>query len=1109
MKNFYPFSMLKRSIRRLCMLGVALAWVVGASAQPITLSMRNATIRQVIEKLQKEYGYSFSILSSEVDVNRKVSVSVKDADIRKVLDTVFAADKVTWTIDGKLISVTSAVAAETRMPGKPVLIRGVVLDEEGTPVIGAAVILKGTTQGVSSGVDGTFQLRTSQPRPVLQISFMGMKTTEITVSDAATEVRVTLAPDSGMIDDVVVVGYGTQRRELVTNAISQFRPDENNMRSALSPSELLQGRVAGVTVSTSSGNLGSMERISIRGSSSLSASNEPLYVIDGIPLNNEAGSLYSFGEDLSSLSVLNLTDIESIEILKDAASAAIYGSRATNGVILITTKQGREGRSEVKVNYSYGVSQFPNRNRIRYADSRTWVNIYNEAIDNYNRQNGYTSADANWVEHIRNPFDGLPDTDWLDVITRLGMAHNADVSFSGGTQKTKLYVGASYGYQEGVIKTNDITKINLKANISHKVTKWLEVGANMSGNYLRNNRVPGASLGSTILARGVEQRPFDRPFKPNGDYYLGGTDELSRHNPVQILSEETSYVNNYRFLGAFYAQAAITDKLKVRASFNTDAGYTLDYLYYNANHPYKEDNGRIIEKNRFIMTNLVETFANYDDQWGDFIFGAMVGHSFQKTSARSNSIDAQNFPSPSFDVVGVAANISGISGGLSEYAMESYFGRVSLSYKDRYVVNATLRADGSSRFAPDCRWGYFPSVSVGWNVSNEAFWNSSRTELKFRASYGKTGNQDGISNYGWQPLISGGANYGGQSGIAVSSKGNENLTWETADQYDVGFDLSLLGGKINMMFDTYLKNTNNLLYLRPVHSTTGQTSMLSNIGSMRNYGVEFTLNTHANLGPVQWTSSFNISHNRNKLTKLLGDETISIGSNHALQVGKEIGAFYLLRFDGLYQYDGEVPGPEYDMGVRAGDVKYYDKDGNGTINDSDRIVVGSPNPDFSGGWNNSFTWKGLNLSVFFTYSYGADVYAQWMTGPTRLGNYQAILQEWADNRWTGPGSTNEYPRAVYSYHGNNNRSSTYYLKDASFIKLKSVMLSYTLPVHWAQAMHMKSVRVYLQGENLALMSKYPGWDPEISTSLDPSLAGIDNYGVPAPRIFKAGINITF
>lgn len=1109
MKNFYTLSTLKRSVLRLCMLGAALVWVAGASAQPISLTMRDATIRQVIEKLQKEYGYSFSIRTSEVDVNKKISVTVKDADIRKVLDTVFAGEKVAFTIDGKLISITKAAGKASPASDRPISVSGVVLDEQGVPVVGAAVIVKGTTQGTSSGVDGAFRLQIARPDPVLQVSFMGMKTREIPVTDAATDLRITLVADSGVIDDVVVVGYGTQRRSMVTNAISQFKPDENNMRSALSPSELLQGRVAGVAVSTSSGNLGTAERISIRGSSSLSASNEPLYVIDGIPLNNEAGSLYSFGEDLSSLSVLNLTDIESIEILKDAASAAIYGSRATNGVILITTKRGREGHSEVKVNYSYGISQFPNRNRIKYADSRTWVNIYNEAIDNYNRQNGYSSADANWIAHVRNPFDGLPDTEWLDVITRLGMAHNADVSFSGGTQKTKLYIGASYGYQEGLIKTNDITKVNLKANISHAVAKWLEVGANMSGNYLQNNRVPGASLGSTILARAVEQRPFDRPYKPNGDYYLGGTDELSRHNPVQILSEETSYVNNYRFLGAFYAQAAITDKLKIKASFNTDAGYTLDYLYYNSNHPYKEDNGRIIEKNRFIMTNLVETFATYDNTWGDFTFGVMAGHSFQKTSMRSNSIDAQNFPSPSFDVVGVAANIAGVSGGLAEYAMESYFGRVSLSYKDRYVINATLRTDGSSRFAPDCRWGYFPSVSVGWNVSKEAFWNSPKTELKLRASYGKTGNQDGISNYGWQPLISGGANYGGQSGIAVSSKGNANLTWETADQYDVGFDLSLLGGKINMMFDTYLKNTNNLLYLKPVHSTTGQTSMLSNIGSMRNYGIEFTLNTHVNLGPVHWTSSLNISHNKNKLTKLLGDDTISIGSNHALQVGKEIGSFYLLRFDGLYQYDGEVPAPEYDMGVRAGDAKYYDKDGNGTINDTDRIVTGSPNPDFSGGWNNSFTYKGLNLSVFFTYSYGADVYAQWMTGPTRLGNYQGILQEWADNRWTGPGSTNEYPRAVYSYHGNNTRSSTYYLKDASFIKLKSVMLSYTLPVRWAQAMRMKSVRIYVQGENLALISKYPGWDPEISTSLDPCFIGIDNYGVPAPRIFKAGINITF
>ena len=1080
---------------------------VMASAQKIDLELNDVTIQEVVEKIQKDYGYSFSIRTSDVDISRKISVTVEDADIRDVLKQIFVSDKIECKIDGKIISVTEAAAVQTA-PERPIKVSGVVVDAEGVPVIGAAVLQKGSSNGASTDLDGKFAFSvTGGGNVIIEVSCIGYAAQSFPASRVPS--RIVLKEDALFLDDVVVVGYGTQRREFVTNAITSFKPDDNNQRTALSPSELLQGRVAGVAVSSSSGNLGAAERISIRGSSSLSASNNPLYVIDGIPLNNESGSLYSFGEDLSSMSVLNLQDIESIEILKDAASAAIYGSRATNGVILITTKQGREGKSEVKVNYSYGISEFANRDHIEYADSKSWVEVYNEGIDNYNRQNGYTPSSSAYIQHIRNPFEGLPDTDWLSVITRLGMSHNADVSFTGGTNKTKAYIAASYGYQEGVIKTNDITKVNLKANISHKVTDWLNVGANMSGNFLTNNRVPGASLGSTIVARAVEQRPFDRPFKPSGDYYLGGTDELSRHNPVQILAEERSFVDNYRYLGALFAEADIIDGLKAKVSFNTDAGYTYDYLYYNENHPYKEDNGRVIEKNRFLISNLVETFLTYDKTWGDFAFGVMGGHSFQKTSMRSNSIDAQNFASPSFSTVGVAAVVAGVTGGTNEYAVESWYGRLNFAWKDRYVLNATLRADGSSRFAPDCRWGVFPSASLGWNVSKEDFWNSSATDLKFRLSYGKTGNQDGISNYGWQPLISGGSNYGGQSGIAVSSKGNENLTWETADQYDFGFDLSFLSGKINMMFDAYLKNTNNLLYNMPMHSTTGQTSMLCNIGSMQNYGIEFTLNTHVDLGPVHWSSSLNISHNKNKLTKLLNDDVVGIGSNHALKVGEEVGSFYLLRFDGIYQYDGEVPQPLYDKGVRAGDMKFYDRDKNGDINDDDRILVGSPNPDFSGGWNNSFTWKGFNLSVFLTYSYGADVFAQWMQGPTRMGNYQGLLQEWCDNRWTGPGSTNKYPRAVYSYHGNNSKSSTYYLQDGSFIKLKSVMLSYQLPQKWTDAMKMKSMRVFVQGENLALWSRYPGWDPEVSTSLDPSLIGIDNYGVPTPSIYKIGVNVSF
>lgn len=1089
---------------------LSLFLTIGLQAQDITLKTGRTTIREVIETLQKDYGYSFSIRTSEVDVNKNISIDVTDAGINTVLDKIFAGNKVSYSIDGNLISITEAVQPKVTPSQKNAVISGCVVDEAGLPVIGGSVMVKGTNIGAITDFEGNFSLDCGRPAPlVVEVAFLGMATQDVTITDPSQPVMVALYPDENLLADVVVVAYGSQRRELVTNAISSFKPDENSARTALSPTELLQGRVAGVNISTSSGNLGTSERMSIRGSSSLSASNQPLYVVDGIPLNNESGSLYSFGEDLSSLSVLNLSDIESIEVLKDAASAAIYGSRGTNGVILITTKQGREGKSEIKINYNYGVSEFNNKNRIVYADSESWIAVYNEGIDNYNRQNGYKPGDASYISSIRNPYNGLPDTDWLDVITRLGMSHSADLSFTGGTSKTKVYIGSNFAYQEGVIKTNDITKVNLKVNVTHQVASWLDVGANMSGNYMKNNRVPGAGIGSTIVARAVEQRPFDRPFKTDGGYFLGGTDELSRHNPVQILSEQTSYVDNARFLGAMWAEAKIIDGLKFRASFNTDAGYTFDYLYYNANHPYKEDNGRIIEKNRFLMSNLVETYFTYDKTWEDWTLGAMAGHSYQKTSSRQNSIDAQNFPSPSFDTIGVAANIAGVTGGLSEYAMESWYGRASVSWKDRYVLNATVRADGSSRFAPKHRWGVFPSVSLGYNISKEDFWPSASTDLKFRLSYGKTGNQDGISNYGWMPLISGGDNYGGISGIAVSNKGNENLTWETADQYDVGFDLSFLNGKINMLFDTYLKNTGNLLYNMPMHATSGQTSMLANIGGMRNYGVEFTLNTHVDLGPVHWSSSFNIAHNKNELTKLLNEDEVAIGSNHALKVGEEVGSFYLLRFDGIYQYDGEVPTPLYEQGVRAGDIKYYDKDGNGLINDSDRIMVGSPNPDFAGGWNNSFTWKGLNLSIFFTYSYGADVFAAWMQGPTRMGNYQGLLQEWCDNRWTGPGSTNAYPRAIYSYHGNNSRSSTYYLQDGSFIKLKSLMLSYSLPQKWTDAMKMKSARVYVQGENLALISKYRGWDPEISTSLDPSLIGVDSYGVPSPCIYKLGVNITF
>ena len=1096
---------------RLLFLTVVLSAVCAtASAQRVTLDMQNAKLEKVLGQITQQTGLVFNYTRPTINPDKRVSVSVKQAELESVLRQLFDADGIVYEIkDGKvyLADRKGGVNPPPALSAARQRYAGRIVDAAGNPVVGASVVIRGSTTGVSSDIDGRFAIEAREGE-VLSVSFVGYTPQTITLG-AKTMLTLTLREDTSELEEVVVVGYGTQRRSLVTSAISKVQMNESNMRQVASPTQLLSGRVAGVTTSTGSGNLGSGERMVIRGSSSLSAGNEPLYVIDGIPITNTNANLVDFGEDMSSLATLNISDIESIEVLKDAASAAIYGSRANNGVIVITTKSGKEGKSEVHLNFNTGVTRFANVGKIKMADSGLYVRDFNEGVVNYNRQYGYKPGDSGFKKHIQNPFGTLPDTDWMDLILQTGTFYNGDVSFSGGNVKTRYYVGANYNHQTGVIRTNKMEKMNFKVKISHEFTPWLEVGANVSGNYIKNHQIPGANSGTTIIGRSIQQRPFDRPYKPNGDYYVGGTDELVFHNPMQILDEETAYIENMRYLGNFYATFKYKDKFAFKSSVNTDITQIYDYTYYNENHPYGKGVGRIVDYNRTIKNILVENFATYNDKFGDFSLSAMLGHSFQKVTTRSAKLDGSGFPSPSFDVVGVASSLDAYSGSLSNYAMESYFGRATFSYKDRYVLTATLRTDGSSKFARDNRWGWFPSVSLGWNISKENFMKDSDTELKFRVSYGKTGNQEGIGSYAYQALMSGGYNYGNGSGIAVSTFGNRDLTWEKADQFDAGFDITLFKGRVNIMADAYYKKTKDLLYSTPIHSTTGVTSIISNIGSMRNIGAELTINTHFNFGPLSWLSQFNIATNRNKLTELLGDDKpISIGANRALQVGKEVGAFYLFIMDGIYQYDGEVPAEQYAQGIRAGDVKWRDVDDNNLINDNDRQVIGSSNPYFSGGWNNTFRYKGVSLDVFFTYMYGNDVYAAWKINTSKLGHKNGVLAEEARNRWTGPGSTDLHPRSV-SGDTNNTRNSDRWLEDGSFLRLRSLTLSYTFPEKISRRLAMKSLRVYFQGDNLWLATRYSGWDPEVSNNLDPRFMGVDNFSVPQPRMFCFGLNVTF
>ena len=991
-------------------------------------------------------------------------------------------------------------------------IKGQVVDIEGEPLIGAAVLIKGTTKGTTTDFEGKFSLGNVTDATVLEFSSIGYQTQYVTLGSQAV-LNIVLTEDSQLIDEVVVVGYGTMRRSLVTSAISKVGINEENMRTVSSPTELLNGRIAGVTTRTSSGNLGTGERMQIRGASSLNAGNEPLYVVDGIPISNGNANLTNFGEDMSTLSMLNLSDIESIEILKDAASAAIYGSRATNGVVLITTRTGSEGKASFKVNLSTGLSQFPNIDKMRMATSEQYVESYNIGVDNYNKQFSLNMGDSGYKEHIVNPFGNLPDYDWMRAITQLGKFVNADLSVAGGSKKTNYYVGASASRREGIIRTNSMDKINLSFKLNHKFNDWLEVGANNSANYVKNNQVPGTELGSMIIGRSLLQRPFDRPYAPDGSYFTGGTDALTYHNAIQILNEEISYIQNYRFIGSYYATLKFwKDKITFKNSVNTDVLALYDYVNYFSTHPYGEGVGLITDRNQTSINYSIESVLNYNDSFlnDDLTLNAMLGHSWYAYDYHNVTLQGKGFPSQSLDVVGLAAEVADYSGGAGSYRMESYFGRLSTSYKGRYILTATLRTDGSSKFAKDYRWGWFPSVSLGWNISKEPFMESVEgMDLKFRMSYGKTGNQEGIGNYAYQPKLSAGYNYGTESGFAVSDFGNEQLTWEKADQYDVGLDMGFFNDKLTVIVDAYLKNTSDLLYSMPVHGTTGRTSMLTNIGSMQNKGFELTIGGSLDFGPVHWDSNFNISRNVNQVTSLLGDnEPVSIGGNRILQVGKSIGTFWLFKQDGLYQYDAEVPKKQYDQGVRAGDVKWHDSDGNGVIEDSDRLAMGSSDPKFFGGWNNTFSWKGLSLNIFLTYMYGNQVFMGQGANLTRAGHTRNVLAEYIEKAWTGPGTTNTYPRIINGYSFNQ-KNSDMLLQDGSFIRLRALTLSYNLPRKALDKMKMKGFRIYLQGDTLFLLTKYPGWDPEVSDQLDARFFGVDDLCVPQPRTYTFGVNLTF
>lgn len=1074
------------------------------SAQDVTVNFPEGrmTMKKALDIIKAQSRMSIAYNENILDLGRKVSVSgsyrLADA-LSVILEGTGTEAKIQ---DNKRILI---VKKRTSSDAGRFTYSGTVTDKSG-PIAGAVVIVEGTDNAEMTDLDGNFSIEAAKGNVIL-VKMLSYKDASIKLGLQTEGINIVLMEDLTMLEESVVIGYGTMQRRDITSAIGTYRPAELSERQVLSPDAMLQGRVAGVNVTAASGTPGGKSRVSIRGIGSLTAGNEPLYVIDGVPMSNTAGDAGGWGgESLSGLSDINPADIESIQILKDAASAAIYGSRATNGVILITTKKGQKGAATLTADATFGLSYLPNLDKLNVADADLYLEVQNEAIDNYNMQTGSSIA------RLENPYPGKPQFRWVDMVFRTAKTWSANVSVSGGSDTGNYYISGSARQNEGVGIGSRMDKYTLKTNVNTSIGRWLSIGTSVNFSYSNSNRVPDGNIGTSMLTHALEHRPWDTPFKPNGDYTRKDA-ELLHYNLLQALNNEKIYNKNFRIYGTVFAKINFTKDLSFKTSVGGDFMSAEDHVYYTSDHMYGNSVGVLTDARKAYISLVVDNILSYSHTFRDaFTLDLMLGHSFQKDTNSIASQTGQGFPSSSFDVNSVAAEFTNVTSGLSCWALQSFMFRATLNWRNRYLLTINARGDGSSKFAPENRYGFFPSVSIGWNLSEEPFWKQDSINAKIRASYGATGNQGGISSYAYQTLANGGYNYMNENGLAMMTQGNRSLQWEKAEQYDIGTDLAFFNGTLTFTGDIFLKDTGNLLYAKPTAATTGFTTYTANIGSMRNKGIELAVGGNLGKGDFHWKGDFNISFVKNRLTSLLGEnEVLTTDSYHALKVGEEVGSFYMLKMTGIYQYDEDVPQALYDSGVRAGDCIYEDVNGDGDIDSvNDSQFVGSANPKFTGGFNNSFTWRGIDINFFFTFSYGAKVYESW-TGGLRMGNGNwPSLESEALKRWTGPGTSNSVPRAIYGLTWNSTMyKSTRFLHDASYLRLRSISLGYTLPQKLTRKIGIEKLRIYVQGDNVFLYSPFPYLDPEVNTNLTATNMGVDTMWIPQPRSFTFGVNLKF
>lgn len=992
------------------------------------------------------------------------------------------------------------------------LITGKVTDSKtGDPVPNATVQVKGSSSGTFTDANGMYKLSVPA-NAVLEISSLGYTKQEAGVNGNLLNIQL-VASGTKSLEEVVVVGYGTKIKKDLTGNIAKVKGSDVQNMPVANFNQALQGRAAGVFVESNNGKVGEGVKILIRGSSSISASNSPLYVIDGVPISTNTGSG-------NALADINFNDIESFDILKDASAAAIYGSRAANGVVLITTKKGKIGRTNFQVNSQYGFNK-PTHLR-GFLDAKEYVDLIREAAINSDNIDGIDPTDPaqydnSWLEFVEGRLTRYSGwSDWRKLETNTNWeklafnddatTHSIDVSASGGNDKTRFYTSLSYAKQDGILIGNTFKRFSGRLNLEQTVSEKFKIGINMSLTQTTSGRVPVDNEFSTPMQI-VALSPITPLRNLDGLVYNSPTTTYS--NPYVDFIDGKYQSVTYRNIGNVFGQYNFTPNLYFRSEFGLDIQNQNDNQFYGFRTTYGQGSNGYGESDWFRALDYnVNNYLTFKKKAGEnHDIDLVGGMSYQKYNSEYANVYGEQFPVETLQKLASAGIIKGGTSTESNSSFLSYFARANYKFKNRYLLSLSGRIDGSSVFGSESRYGFFPAVSAGWIVTEESFLENSSflSFLKLRGSWGLTGNADGFGDFA--PLgLWGGASYNGTGGLVPTQLANPNLKWEKSDQVDIGIDFGFLKNRISGEIDVYNRKTKGLIFSRPVPSSTGFTSRLENVGEMENKGLEIVVNTDNVISrSFKWSSNVNLAFNRNKILKLDGDQTKIPGNDgrylNSLIVGESIGVFY---------------GPKY-AGVDPanGDALFYLQDGKTTTNsynDAGNFVVGNPNPKLIAGFGNTFNFKGIELSVLFQGVFGNQV----MNG---AGGFMTAGFDWFDNqtrdqlrRWQKPGDITDVPQLrIGGYGADGIAASSRYVYDADYIRLKNVTLAYNIPASVLKRFKINTLKVYVTGVNLATFTDYPGWDPEVNTDYRAGNRnqGSDFYAAPQIKNISFGLNIGF